>query len=54
MFPGTRVQQLANYLYAYQGPSAMTYGTEVAFNGAEYPEIHPQMDLWTDKKSLSI
>ena len=50
MFPGTRVQQLANYLYAYQGPSAMTYGTEVAFNGAEYPEIHPQMDLWTDKE----
>ncbi|WP_026867393.1 alpha-amylase family glycosyl hydrolase [Jeotgalicoccus marinus] len=50
MFPGTRVQQLANYLYAYQGASAMTYGTEVAFNGDSYPEIHPQMDLWTDKE----
>lgn len=50
MFPGTRVQQLANYLYAYHGPSAMTYGTEVAFNGDSYPEIHPQMDLWSDKE----
>lgn len=50
MFPGTRVQQLANYLYAYQGPSAMTYGTEVAFNGNSYPEVHPQMDLWSDKE----
>lgn len=50
MFPGTRVQQLANYLYAYQGSSAMTYGTEVAFNGETYPEIHPQMDLWSDKE----
>ncbi|MCG1010932.1 hypothetical protein J4760_12970 [Salinicoccus sp. ID82-1] len=45
MFPGTRIQQLANYLYAYRGPSAMTYGTEVAFNGNSYPEIHPQMDF---------
>ena len=52
MFPGKRVQQLANYLYAYQGPSAMTYGTEVAFNGSSYPEIHPQMDFRSDKEVI--
>lgn len=52
MFPGTRVQQLANYLYAYQGPSAMTYGTEVAFNGSSYPEVHPQMDFRSDKEVI--
>ena len=51
-FPGTRVQQLGNYLYAYQGPSAMTYGTEVAFNGSSYPEIHPQMDFRSDKEVI--
>ncbi|MEK4554403.1 alpha-amylase family glycosyl hydrolase [Jeotgalicoccus sp. FSL K6-3177] len=50
MFPGTRIQQLANYLYAYRGPSAMTYGTEVAFNGNSYPEIHPQMNFRSDKE----
>lgn len=52
MFPGTRVQQMANYLYAYRGPSAMTYGTEVAFNGSSYPEIHPQMDFRSDKEVI--
>ncbi|CAD2078744.1 hypothetical protein GCM10007275_09460 [Jeotgalicoccus coquinae] len=52
MFPGTRIQQLANYLYAYRGPSAMTYGTEVAFNGLDYPEIHPQMDFRSDKEVI--
>ena len=52
MFPGTRIQQLANYLYAYRGPSAMTYGTEVAFNGSSYPEVHPQMDFRSDKEVI--
>lgn len=52
MFPGTRVQQLANYLYAYRGPIAMTYGTEVAFNGHSYPEVHPQMDFRSDKEVI--
>jgi|GEM_PF-757975 Glycosidases len=52
MFPGTRIQQLANYLYAYRGPSAMTYGTEVAFNGSIYPEVHPQMDFRSDKEVI--
>lgn len=52
MFPGTRVQQLANYLYAYRGPSAVTYGTEVAFNGLSYPEVHPQMDFRSDKEVI--
>ena len=52
MFPGTRVQQLANYLYAYRGPIAMTYGTEVAFNGHSYPEVHRQMDFRSDKEVI--
>jgi len=52
MFPGTRIQQLANYLYAYRGPSAMTYGTEIAFNGSIYPEVHPQMDFRSDKEVI--
>lgn len=52
MFPGTRIQQLANYLYAYRGPIAMTYGTEVAFNGQSYPEVHPQMDFRSDKEVI--
>ena len=52
MFPGTRIQQLSNYLYAYRGPSAMTYGTEVAFNGSSYPEVHPQMDFRSDKEVI--
>src|SRR5699024_9396654 len=43
---------MANYLYAYRGPSAMTYGTEVAFNGSSYPEIHPQMDFRSDKEVI--
>lgn len=54
MFPGTRVQQLVNYLYAYRGPIAMTYGTEVAFNGSEYPEVHPQMDFRSDKEVIEF
>lgn len=50
MFPGTRIMQLATYLFAYPGPIAIQYGTEVAFNGEEYPIIHKQMDLWTDQE----
>ena len=30
----------------------MTYGTEVAFNGSSYPEIHPQMDFRSDKEVI--
>ncbi|GAB3064583.1 alpha-amylase family glycosyl hydrolase [Salinicoccus sesuvii] len=50
MFPGTRISQLITYLYGYPGAIAFQYGTEVAFNGSDFPEIHPQMDLWTDKE----
>lgn len=50
MFPGTRITQLMTYLYAYRGPISMLYGTEVALNGETFPEIHRQMDLWTDQE----
>ncbi|CAM4249421.1 alpha-amylase family glycosyl hydrolase [Lacicoccus alkaliphilus] len=50
MFPGTRVKQLMTYLYSHTGPISMLYGTEVAFNAETIPEIHPQMDLWTDQE----
>lgn len=50
MFPGTRVKQLVTYLYSHAGPISMLYGTEVALNGETIPEIHPQMDLWTDQE----
>ncbi|GAA3732511.1 alpha-amylase family glycosyl hydrolase [Salinicoccus jeotgali] len=50
MFPGTRINQLTTYLYAYQGPIAFQYGTEIALNGDEIPIVHRQMDLWTDQE----
>lgn len=50
MFPGTRVKQLMTYLYSHTGPISMLYGTEVAFNADDIPDIHPQMDLWTDQE----
>lgn len=50
MFPGTRIKQLFAYLNGYSGPIMFNYGTEVAHNGVDFPEIHPQMDLWTDKE----
>lgn len=50
MFPGTRIKQLFAYLNGYSGPIMFNYGTEVAQNGVDFPEIHPQMDLWTDKE----
>lgn len=50
MFPGTRVKQVMTYLYSHPGPVSMLYGTEVAFNGTEMPEIHRQMDLRTDQE----
>lgn len=50
MFPGTRISQLTAYLYAYPGPIAFQYGTEVALNGDDIPHVHRQMDLWTDQE----
>ncbi len=50
MFPGTRIQQLTAYLYGYPGPISFQYGTEVAFNGSAIPQVHRQMDLWTDQE----
>ncbi|WP_411843613.1 alpha-amylase family glycosyl hydrolase [Salinicoccus sp. HZC-1] len=50
MFPGTRVQQLTTYLYGYPGPISFQYGTEVALNGESIPQVHRQMDLWTDQE----
>lgn len=54
MFPGTRVKQLFLYLFGYQGPIMFNYGTEIAQNGVEFGEIHPQMDLWTDKEVVDF
>ncbi|MCG1010061.1 hypothetical protein J4760_08510 [Salinicoccus sp. ID82-1] len=50
MFPGKRISQLTAYFYGYPGAIAFQYGTEVAFSGDDIPEIHPQMDLWTDQE----
>ncbi|AKG73328.1 Alpha amylase, catalytic domain [Salinicoccus halodurans] len=50
MFPGTRIQQLTAYLYGYPGPISFQYGTEVALNGETIPQVHRQMDLWTDQE----
>lgn len=50
MFPGTRIQQLTTYLYGYPGPISFQYGTEVALNGGTIPQVHRQMDLWTDQE----
>lgn len=50
MFPGTRIKLLMSYLLSQQQPISMTYGTEIAMNGAQMPEMHQLLDFRTDKE----
>lgn len=50
MFPGTRIKLLMAYLYIQKHPVAMTYGTEIAMNGNDMPNIHQLLDFRTEKE----
>ncbi|TDM12508.1 alpha-amylase family glycosyl hydrolase [Macrococcus lamae] len=50
MFPGTRIKQLMGYLMIQKHPVSMTYGTEIAMNGARMPDMHQLLDFRTEKE----
>ncbi|KAA1042575.1 alpha-amylase family glycosyl hydrolase [Macrococcus equipercicus] len=50
MFPGTRIKELMSYLLIQKHPISMTYGTEIAMNGAKMPQMHQLLDFRTDKE----
>lgn len=52
MFPGTRIKQLMSYLFINKMPISMTYGTEIAMNGDNIPDIHQLLDFRVDKEVI--
>ncbi|GGA98978.1 alpha-amylase [Macrococcus hajekii] len=50
MFPGTRIKLLMSFLLSQKQPMSMTYGTEIAMNGGDMPEMHQLLDFRTEKE----
>ncbi|WJP98407.1 alpha-amylase family glycosyl hydrolase [Macrococcus bovicus] len=50
MFPGTRIKLLLSYLLSQNQPMSMTYGTEIAMNGGQMPDMHQLLDFRTEKE----